>query len=1281
MGVARAEPAVNAVSGISVREEGATTVVTIRGSTTPTFTVYKLERPERVVVDLANARLGGDVEPMAVNGWAVGQVSAQALAGDDAAVVRVLVGFARPSEYHVKAAGRDVVVSVSAREPKPVEAASDARRSAAEDAAARAEARRVEAEKGAAQAEARRGAAEQAASAAQAEKEKAELETAAAAARTAQAADAAARAAAARKDAEAKRAEAEAALGRLEGAKTQAETALARLEDAKKKAEAAGTAAEARRAEAERAASKAAALAQDARASEEQIAKARAVARRLADERQAAERALEARRQELAGTEARARELESARARASEDVATAQRAAEAARALRAQEDKERAEVATARAAEEKALAGARAQRADEEAKLAAAETRRQRADEQAAQTVARAKAAGAAERAAAEKAAAEATARAEAADAESQRLAAAAKARIQEAEHAAAAATAHAREVDEQARHAADARVAAADAEATRLAAAKVQAAEADAARARGEAKAAAAEAARLAAAHSAETAARQSDESERSRKAQADADRAAARLKTAEAEVARAEARAREVDAQAQARVKAAEAEAARTIAEARQARDGEEARRGEAERAANAATARARAAEGAASAASDRARAADSAASAAGDRARAADSAASAASERERAANSAASAATERARAADSAASAASDRVRGAETPAGSAGTTGPATGAGPATAHIEATAPPTGARVRLTDVDYLDRPEAARVVLALDGKAEARVVAASEKQVIVELAGVDIPTKLERSLDTREFDGPVQSVASYRDPRQPGRVRVVVDLMHGPAPVLNRAGNTLYVDFARQVAARRAHSAVYAPPIVGGYGVATTPITSQTVAQQGAATVRGQRIGLDAVDADLHNLMRLFAVTGNVDIVVPEEVKGSVTVRLTNVPWRQAMEMVLQSKGLWYRQEGRIIRVANRKDLDAEDQAERERQRARMQEERPETEVFTLNYSTAAEVLPQVASLLSPKGHAVIDARTNSLILTDVAGNRAGVIRLLRRLDTQTPQIQIEARVVEARSTWTRQLGVQWGFNGQSSVAGGNPTGLVFPSNIGVAGGATDGQAPKAGLINQTNPDFAVNLPIAVGTGNGGALGFTFGSIGGNFNVSLRLSAAETDGNVRIISAPKITVLNNRNASIQQGVSIPISVVSAAGVQTQFVPADLSLTATPHVSQRDCSIVMDVDVKKNEADFVNTGARGDPSILRKEAKTTLLIADGETSVIGGIYTRNTGVSYSKVPWFADIPIIGFFFRNKRENDDRTEVLIFLTPRITNKASLRCETLAERH
>ncbi len=323
--------------------------------------------------------------------------------------------------------------------------------------------------------------------------------------------------------------------------------------------------------------------------------------------------------------------------------------------------------------------------------------------------------------------------------------------------------------------------------------------------------------------------------------------------------------------------------------------------------------------------------------------------------------------------------------------------------------------------------------------------------------------------------------------------------------------------------------------------------------------------------------------------------------------------------------------------------------------------------------MNYADAKVLKGQLKPLLSKKGKIEVDSRTNSLIVNDISAHRRRVIDLVSRLDTQTPQIQIEARVVEARSTYVRDIGIQWGGSASASAAGGNSTGLVFPNSAILRGGG-DGDTNVNG-VSALPPDFAVNMPAAVGPGSGGALGLSLGSVGGNFNLNLRLSALEDQGSVRIISAPKIKVVNKVKAEISQGVAIPISVVSSSGVNTQFVQADLSLSVLPHVSQRDCSISMQVQVTKNEADFANTGARGDPTILRKVAKTTILVADGETSVIGGIYTRNSGLAYSKVPFLGDIPVLGWLFKKRRENDERTEVLVFITPKITNRAFLRCE------
>ena len=458
-------------------------------------------------------------------------------------------------------------------------------------------------------------------------------------------------------------------------------------------------------------------------------------------------------------------------------------------------------------------------------------------------------------------------------------------------------------------------------------------------------------------------------------------------------------------------------------------------------------------------------------------------------------------------------------------------------------------------------------------------------------------------------------------------------------------------------------------------YAAPEVAGFGQSSGPLSQQSVSQvqqRRRKVYRGRKIDLDLKDADIHNLMRLLADVGGVNIVVPDNVKASITVRMRDVPWDQALEVILASKGLWYRREGGLIRVAPRKELDAEDQAEAERLRALAESEAPETQIFTLNYSVAGKVRDQLAPLLSPKGRIEVDERTNSLIINDISAHRRRIIGLITQLDYQTPQIQIEARIVEARTSFSRDFGIQWGGSVNASAAGGNSTGLVFPNSVNVTGGA-DG-APTGGVVASPS-DFAVNLPSGAGPGAGGAVGLSLGSVGGNVNLNLRLSAAEETGTVRIISAPRITTSNNIEASIKSGTSIPVSVISANGVQTQFVPADLLLRVTPAVSQRDCAVSMSVNVTKNEADFANTGARGDPSILTKEAKTTILVGDGQTAVIGGIYTRNSSLGYKKVPFLADIPVLGWFFKSRNELDDRSEVLVFITPKITNRAFLRCQ------
>ncbi|MEO8215398.1 MAG: type IV pilus secretin PilQ, partial [Myxococcales bacterium] len=436
--------------------------------------------------------------------------------------------------------------------------------------------------------------------------------------------------------------------------------------------------------------------------------------------------------------------------------------------------------------------------------------------------------------------------------------------------------------------------------------------------------------------------------------------------------------------------------------------------------------------------------------------------------------------------------------------------------------------------------------------------------------------------------------------------------------------------------------------------APAGGGGAGAAN----ALGILRGGRRRYTGRRIDLDFKGADIHNILRLLSDVGQVNIVTSDDVKGEVTIKMRNVPWDQALDVILRSKLLGQVREGNLIRVAPLTVLEKELEQEIARQKQLADVMPTETRIIAVSYADAKALQDRAHDLLTARGRISVDERTNQLIVSDVAANLNLVEDLVRSLDSQTSQVVIEARIVEARSNFVRQLGVQWGGSAFRDAAHGNATGLVFPSDVAAGGGASDATRP-GGLVSlgpAASPDFAVNLPAAVGAGSGGALGLMLGSVGGAFNLNLRLSAMENTGQVRILSSPRISTMDNIEASIEQGVSIPISIVSAQGIQTIFVDAKLNLTVKPHVTN-DGTIIMNVHVSRNEPDFVNTGARGDPTILKKEAKTVMLVRDGDTAVIGGIYQRNSGLSYAKVPFLADLPIVGFFFRSRRENDDRTE------------------------
>jgi type IV pilus assembly protein PilQ len=608
------------------------------------------------------------------------------------------------------------------------------------------------------------------------------------------------------------------------------------------------------------------------------------------------------------------------------------------------------------------------------------------------------------------------------------------------------------------------------------------------------------------------------------------------------------------------------------------------------------------------------------------------------------------------------------------------------------------------------RVRRIDFVDEPTRSSVIIDLEEPSAFSVERSANRRVSLRLDHADLPDELVRSLDATEYLGPVRLISSYQDPHARGTVRVDVDLAEDVPNRVRQDGNRIYWDFQKAAPASGQKLPALGGPLppsvlfvparrVAGFSVTFDTLTLAQAQPQAQSPARkagedesptakranltgrkrytGRRIDLDFKGADIHNILRLLADVGQMNIVTSDEVKGEVTIKMRDVPWDQALDVVLRAKGLGSVREGNLVRVAPLSVLEKELEQEIARQKQIAEVLPTETRLIGVSYAHASSLQDKARDLLSPRGKISVDDRTNNLIVSDVARNLQLIEDLVRNLDTQTSQVVIEARIVEANTDYARQIGIQWGGNTFMDTSHGNPTGLVFPYNVGIGGGADDGSSPLSGLVpgvrsgvaGGANPNFVVNMPAPAGLATGSAIGLTMGSVAGAFNLNLRLSAMESTGTVRILSSPRITTMDNIDATIEQGVSIPVSVVSAMGAMTQFVDAKLHLGVKPHVTNEG-TVMLTVTVTKNEPDFVNTGARGDPTILKKEAKTTMLVRDGDTAVIGGIYTRNSGLSFTKVPFFSDIPVLGWFFRNRKENDNRTEFLVFLTPRIVNRA-----------
>jgi len=502
-----------------------------------------------------------------------------------------------------------------------------------------------------------------------------------------------------------------------------------------------------------------------------------------------------------------------------------------------------------------------------------------------------------------------------------------------------------------------------------------------------------------------------------------------------------------------------------------------------------------------------------------------------------------------------------------------------------------------------------------------------------------------------------------GPVERVRVAMSPTPPFGTQVTMELSRSTTYRLEPSadGNDLSVVFDEPASDPiAALKAVPAPAFAAPQATPAQPIAAP---QQGAPAVPTQQarqftgapVSLDFDNADLRSVLATLAKEGGINIWIDPRVQGTVTTNLTDVPWDEAFDLIASGNGLGYVQKGSVVRVVPLGVLAEEEAARRkvEDERALAGELRPLTKA--LSYATAKDVAVLIKdTVLSQRGSIQVDERTNMVIITDLGDRLQRAADLINIVDVAQPQVEIEARIVQTSRDFARQIGVSWGANGRMTPEMGNTTGLAFPNQVSVTGRTSSIQGPDGvpTVVNQgvTNPTSAIGLAL--------------GSINGAFNLDVALSALERSGKGRILSTPRVSTQNNIEAEIMQGVQIPIQTVANNTVTVTWKDAALVLRVLPQITSAN-TVIMRIVVENGSPDFSRAIDRN-PPINTQRANTQVRVANGDTTVIGGIFLSTEQATQSRTPGLGKVPILGWLFKRDETTDESRELLIFITPRI---------------
>jgi type IV pilus assembly protein PilQ len=607
----------------------------------------------------------------------------------------------------------------------------------------------------------------------------------------------------------------------------------------------------------------------------------------------------------------------------------------------------------------------------------------------------------------------------------------------------------------------------------------------------------------------------------------------------------------------------------------------------------------------------------------------------------------------------------------------------------------------------------VEFEAQSELDRLVIAGSEPIDYLVYEPDAETYVLSITNAIIDPKAEVRLAPEEA-GPVSLVTAFAQPDvEVDEVRIVVKRAANLAPEITRRGSLLVVDFPHTgaLAAR--------PPVFDGdagetmvadSGLMVVDSDGMTVADDtsfdlgGSAPAAvdpsstdldfaaspasleppasidllqegglidgkeysGRRISLDFKEVDIADVLRLIAEVSDLNVIAGDEVKGQVTIRLVDVPWDQALDIILLTKGLGFMRIGNVLRIAPTEVISQEEEARLQERRAKERLEDLVVKLQPVNYADASDISRMVKELLTERGTVNVDKRTNTLVLKDIPSVIDEATALIKAIDTQTPQVMIEAKIVEARLEFSREFGAVWSVGVQPLSDGWDPASLarrdigtdmmrLRPSQLAGADGATNGAV-------FANP--ITTLPTAMA--NVGAF-----LLDEKINLDVQLQAAEVNGDGKVISSPRVVTMDNSKAKIEQGVSIPFQTFENGDAQLEFVDAVLKLDVTPHITANN-SIIMKIKVTRNAPDDSVFTMTGSPAISKNEVDTETLVNDGQTLVLGGIYTIGKSHRQSRVPYLHRIPILGGAFRNNEISDDRQELLIFVTPRVVQSEAL---------